>query len=58
MVRILLRGGDTKSQQTMLAHMNYKRIDKISDTALTITARDYKGFGTGTQVQNGVIIYD
>ena len=36
--------------------MNYKRIDSIgNETAKTLMARDYKGFGTGFDVQNGVI---
>lgn len=38
------------------ALMNYNRIEKIdNDVAKTLCARDYKGFGTGFDVQNGVI---
>ena len=36
-------------------HMNYKRIDKMTDMAKTLCARDYKGFGTGFDTMNGVI---
>ena len=40
----------------MPARMNYNRIDSINDsTAKTIMARDYKGFGTSVETQNGVI---
>lgn len=40
----------------MPARMNYSRIDSISnDTAKAIMARDYKGFGTSAETQNGVI---
>ena len=36
--------------------MNYKRIETVGNTvAKTLMARDYKGFGTGFDVQNGVI---
>lgn len=36
--------------------MNYNRIEKVdNDVAKTLCARDYKGFGTGFDVQNGVI---
>ena len=36
-------------------YMNYNRIDKVSDIAKTLCARDYKGFGTGFDTMNGVI---
>ena len=35
--------------------MNYRIISKIADISKTIMARDYKGFGTSTETQNGVI---
>lgn len=36
--------------------MNYKRIETVGNTvAKTLMARDYKGFGTGFDAQNGVI---
>lgn len=36
--------------------MNYRRIDTVGNSvAKTLTARDSKGFGTGFDVQNGVI---
>lgn len=34
---------------------NYSAIDKLTDIATTICARDFKGFGTSGQKQNGVI---
>ena len=37
-------------------YCNYKRVDKINvDIAMTILARDYKGFGGGLICSNGVI---
>ena len=36
--------------------MNRSRGEKVdNDVAKTLMARDYKGFGTGFDVQNGVI---
>ena len=35
--------------------MNLKRIENKVAVARTLTARDYKGFGSGYQLQNGVI---
>jgi DNA-cytosine methyltransferase len=34
---------------------NYKKIEKVTDIARTICSRDYKGFGSSSQTQNGVI---
>ena len=51
----------TDNQQTAVSlkqytcRMNYNRIDKFSDTAKTLCARDYKGFGTGFDTMNGVL---
>lgn len=36
-------------------HMNYNKIDKFSDVAKTLCARDYKGPGTGFDTVNGVV---
>ena len=39
-----------------LAFLNYRRIDSVDENiAKTLTARDYKGFNTGFETQNGVI---
>lgn len=35
--------------------MNGKRIESQTNIAKTLMARDYKGFGTGFDTQNGVI---
>lgn len=36
--------------------MNYNEVRKIdNECAKTLCARDYKGFGTGFDVQNGII---
>lgn len=35
--------------------MNFNRIDGSIDVARAMQARDWKGFGTGFQLQNGVI---
>ena len=36
--------------------LNYNRIEKTNvDIARAICSRDYKGFGTGFEVQNGVV---
>ena len=46
-----VRGGRCRA-----ALMNYNRIEKVdNDVAKTLMARDYKGFNTGFDVQNGVI---
>ena len=38
-------------------YANYKRVYKVDvDVAMTILARDYKGFGSGHIPSNGVII--
>ena len=46
-----------KTEHSLLtAKLNYKRIDIVGNScAKTLTARDYKGFGTGFDTQNGVI---
>lgn len=38
--------------------MNYNRISKPLQTAITIMAREYKGFGGSTELSNGVIESD
>ena len=43
------------SRQMEAVLCNYKSIERITDVATTICARDYKGFGTSGQYQNGVI---
>ena len=35
--------------------MNYKRIEGKTDIAKTLMSRDYKGFNTGFDTQNGII---
>lgn len=38
------------------ANMNLKKINQINtDIAVTLCARDYKGYGTGFNTMNGVI---
>lgn len=38
---------------------NYNRVDMVGNTvAGTLAARDYKGFGSGRDCQNGVIVRD
>ena len=47
------------SVRTVPAYLNYKRIGKMDVAeAQTIMARDYKGFGTGNETQNGVIEWE
>lgn len=47
------------SARTVPAYLNYKRIEKTDvAVAQTIMARDYKGFGTGNETQNGVIEWE
>ena len=41
--------------QTETVLLNYNRIDKKTNVAKTLCARDYKGFGTGFDTMNGVI---
>ena len=35
--------------------LNLKRLDKPTNVACTLTARDWKGFGTGFNTMNGVV---
>ena len=46
---------ENRGQYRETWYMNYKRIDKQSNVAKTLCARDYKGFGTGFDTMNGVI---
>lgn len=40
----------------LTAKLNYTRIETVGNScAKTLMARDYKGFGTGFDTQNGVI---
>ena len=43
------------SKQTEAVWLNYNRIDKKTEIAKTLCARDYKGFGTGFDTMNGVV---
>ena len=36
---------------------NLKHAEWGGQTAMCLQARDYKGFGTGAQLQNGVLVY-
>lgn len=62
-----VRGGQRLDRQASLgcgngeqqcAYLNYNRIDKVSDVAKTICARDYKGLSGGFETTNGVIEID
>ena len=62
--QIALRHDTTQESQTcnlteqelLPCLMNYRRIDTVGNSvAKTLMARDSKGFGTGFDVQNGVI---
>lgn len=35
--------------------MNYNKVEKVNNDVAKTMARDYKGFGTGFDMQNGVI---
>ena len=45
----------TKTKNVECASVNYKRFDRLLTEAQTIEARDYKGFGSGRDTQNGVL---
>lgn len=48
-----------KKSRHIPVYANYRRIDKVNvDVAKTLCARDYKGFGTGFDTQNGVVEYE
>ena len=49
-----LKGNDGE-QYKETWYMNYNFVDKQSNIAQTLNARDYKGFGTGFNTMNGVI---
>lgn len=57
LIQQLVDSGQLKNNEncTETCHMNYKRMNKITDIAKTLCARDYKGFGTGFDTMNGVI---
>lgn len=51
---------NAEKRETLLsrisATLNYNYVDKVgNDTAKTLCARDFKGFGTGFDTMNGVI---
>ena len=47
---------DQTEHSLLTAKLNYNRVDVIGNIcAKTLCARDYKGFGTGFDTQNGVI---
>lgn len=61
----ILRGGgvpiDSESERISqeVVYMNYRRIDKRNvEVAKTLCARDYKGFGTGFDTMNAVIVQE
>ena len=58
-LQIVLRPGQTEELATTdkkeAVLCNYKSIEQITDVATTICARDFKGFGTSGQKQNGVM---
>ena len=47
--------GSTGGVSLNTVHMNYRKVKCKTDLAMTLTAREYKGFGTSHDVQNGVI---
>ena len=50
--------GILESAPSTACLMNLNKVEKVdNDVAKTLCARDYKGFGTGFDVQNGVIEY-
>lgn len=54
----LQRGEQLRNERSNreTVYLNYKRIDRRNcEVATTLCARDYKGFGTGFNVMNGVI---
>ena len=59
----ILRGvpSDSESERVSqeVVYMNYRRIDKRNvEVAKTLCARDYKGFGTGFDMMNAVIVQE
>ena len=59
----ILRGVpcDSESERVSqeVVYMNYRRIDKRNvEVAKTLCARDYKGFGTGFDTMNAVIVQE
>ena len=47
---------DQTEHSLLTAKLSYNRVDVIGNIcAKTLCARDYKGFGTGFDTQNGVI---
>ena len=49
--------GILESAPSTACLMNLNKVEKVdNDVAKTLCARDYKGFGTGFDVQNGIIV--
>ena len=45
---------ETKKEQVCVS-INYKHIGNELDQAVTLLARDYKGFSSGRELSNGVV---
>ena len=54
---VVLRREKGQCSNRAVYALNKKHADKKIDIAQTICARDYKGFGTGTETMNGVITW-
>ena len=47
---------DQTEHSLLTAKLNYSRVDAVGNScAKSIMSRDYKGFGTSVETQNGVI---
>lgn len=53
------RDSESERVSQEVVYMNYRRIDKRNvEVAKTLCARDYKGFGTGFDTMNAVIVQE
>lgn len=55
LIEKLIESGALAQEQKETVYCNYCGIERVTDVAKVINARDYKGFGTSVQTQNGVI---
>ncbi len=45
-----------RKQKVIPVALNYVKTGKILKVAICLQARDYKGFNTGSQLMNGVLV--
>lgn len=47
---------ESRKQKVIPVALNYVKTGKLLKVAICLQARDYKGFNTGSQLMNGVLV--